>query len=118
MVEEKKLKFIEKCHAPEYGMLYALNEEIPDDDFEKIKQYMQKFSPSSFEDVMKISGDPYGWMCTRENAAKIEEILGITETLDKIDQDRQVQREQFDKDRVKKEEAQLELEKIFFVLSL
>jgi hypothetical protein len=114
MVEEKKLKFIEKCHAPEYGMLYALNEEIPDDDFEKIKQYMQKFSPSSFEDVMKISGDPYGWMCTRENAAKIEEILGITETLDKIDQDRQVQREQFDKDRVKKEEAQLELEKIFF----
>lgn len=114
MNEEKPLKLIEKCHAPEYGMLYSLNKEISDDDFEKIKDYMEHITPASFEDVMQISGDPHGWMCTRENASKIEEILGITETLDKIDSDRKKQKEEFDKKRPEKEEAQLKLEKIFF----
>lgn len=111
---EKELKLIEKCHAPEYGMLYALNQEIPEEDFEKIKPYMQHFTPATFDNVMKISGDPHGWMCTRENAQKIEETLGITETLDKIDEDRKKQKEEFDKIRPKKEEAQLKLEEIFF----
>ena len=111
---QKELKLIEKCHAPEYGMLYVLNQEIPEKDFEKIKPYMQHFTPATFDDVMKISGDPHGWMCTRENAPKIEEKLEITETLDKIDQDRKKQKEEFDKNRPKKEEAQLKLEKIFF----
>lgn len=114
MENETPLKLIEKCHAPEFGMLYALNREIPDEEFEKAKKYMQKFTPASFEDVMKISGDPHGWMCTRENAPKVEEALGITETLEKIDNDRQVQREEFDEKRKEKEDAQLELEKIFF----
>ncbi len=114
MNEEQQLKLIEKCHAPEFGMLYALNKDISDEDFEKAKPFMQKFSPATFDDVMKISGDPHGWMCTRENAPKVEEALGITETLDKIDADRQKQREEFDQNRGKKEEAQLELEEIFF----
>ena len=114
MTTEEPLKLIEKCHAPECGMLYALNQDISDEDFEKIKPYMQKYSPASFEDVMKISGNPNGWMCTLENASKVEEILGITETLEKIAADMQVQKEEFDRQRVQKEEAQLELEKIFF----
>jgi len=113
-MEKSSLKLIEKCHAPEFGMLYELNQEIPEEEFEKIKPYMQHFTPATFEDVMKISGDPHGWMCTRENAQKIEEILNITETLDKIDNDRLKQREEFDKNRGKKEKAQLELEEIFF----
>lgn len=113
-MSDEKLKLIEKCHAPECGMLYALNQDIPEEDFEKIKPYMQKYTPASFDDVMQISGNPNGWMCTRENAPKIEEILGITETLEKIDADRKAQKEEFDKNRGKKEEAQLELEKIFF----
>lgn len=114
MNKNTPLKLIEKCHSPEFGMLYELNQELPDEEFEKAKPYMQKFTPSSFEDIMKISGDPHGWMCTRENAPKVEEALGITETLDKIDQDRKEQREEFDKERGKKEKAQLELEEIFF----
>ena len=114
MEEDTPLKLIEKCHAPEFGILYSLNKEISEEDFDKVKVYMQHFSPASFEDVMKISGDPHGWMCTRENASKVEETLGITETLEKIDKDRQAQREEFDKERGKKEEAQLELEKLFF----
>ncbi len=114
MAEDTPLKLIEKCHAPECGMLYALNKEISEEDFEKVKPFMQKFTPATFEDVMKISGDPHGWMCTRENAPKVEEALGITETLDKIDEDRQRQREEFDKNRGKKEQAQLDLEDVFF----
>ena len=114
MKEEQVLKLIEKCYAPEYGMLYALNKDISEEDFEKVRPFMQDFSPATFDDVMKISGDPHGWMCTRENAPKVEEALGITETLDKIDADRQKQREEFDKNRGKKEQAQLELEEIFF----
>lgn len=114
MNNEEPLKLIEKCHAPECGMLYALNQDISEEDFEKVKPYMQKYTPASFEDVMKISGNPTGWMCTRDNASKIEEILGITETLDKIAADRKAQKEEFDKQRGEKEEAQLELEKIFF----
>ena len=34
MSDEQPLKLIEKCHAPECGMLYALNQEISDEDFE------------------------------------------------------------------------------------
>lgn len=114
MSNDSPLKLIEKCHAPEFGMLYALNKEISEEDFEKVKPYMQHFTPATFEDVMKISGDPHGWMCTRENASKVEEALKITETLDKIDEDRLEQRKEFDKNRGKKEKAQLELEEIFF----
>ena len=114
MNKETPLKLIEKCHAPEYGMMYALNKEITEEEFEKIKPYMQHFTPATFEDIMEISGDPHGWMCTRENAPKVEETLGITETLDKIDQDRLQQRKEFDQNRGKKEKAQLELEEIFF----
>ncbi|MBQ6219518.1 MAG: hypothetical protein IJJ47_07295 [Methanosphaera sp.] len=114
MDEEKPLKLIEKCHSPEFGMLYAINKDISDEDLEKVKPYMQHFSPASFEDVMQISGDPHGWMCTRENVNKVEEALGIVETLDKQDEDRQKQREEFDKQRKIKEEAQLKLEEIFF----
>ncbi|RAP53319.1 MAG: hypothetical protein BZ138_01300 [Methanosphaera sp. rholeuAM270] len=117
MKNQSPLKLIEKCHAPEYGMLYELNQEIPEEDFEKVKPYMQKFSPATFEDIMQISGNPNGWMCTRENAPLVEKALNITETLDKIDEDRLKQRQEFDKNRTVKEEAQLELEDIFFSAS-
>lgn len=117
MSNNSPLKLIEKCHSPEFGMLYVLNQEISKEDFEKVKPFMQLFTPATFEDVMKISGDPHGWMCTRDNASKVEEKLGITETLEKIDSERLAQRKEFDKNRGKKEKAQLELEDIFFQAS-
>lgn len=114
MSDDNTLKLIEKCHSPEYGMLYALNQDISDEDFKKIKPYMKNYSPAMFEDVMKISGDPYGWMCTKEDAPLVEKELNITQTLEKIEEDRLKQRQDYDKLRKQKEEAQLKLEEIFF----
>ncbi|PAV07742.1 hypothetical protein [Methanosphaera cuniculi] len=112
MTEE--LKLVQKCYDPEeYGYLYGFNREIPDFELEDVKQYMKKFTPASFKNVMAISGDPHGWMCTEENVPKVEETLSIQDTLAK----RQKQQEQKRKDaqeiRKQKEEAMNEIEKIF-----
>ena len=55
MTEE--LKLVQKCYDPEeYGYLYGFNREIPDFELEDVKQYMKKFTPASFKNVMAISG--------------------------------------------------------------
>ena len=79
------LKLETKCYdANEYGYLYGLNKRIPDEDFEKIKPYMKKFLRKDFIDgTIKVTGRPEGYRCTEENVSKVEEILGITNTLKK-----------------------------------
>lgn len=112
---EEPLKLIVKCNDEvEYGNLYAFNKKISDEDLEKVKPYMKNFAPVDFPDIMKISGDPHGWMCTYENASKVEEILNITETLAKREQEQEKKRKINDENRKLKEEAQLKIEEIFF----
>ncbi|WP_455644640.1 hypothetical protein [Methanosphaera sp.] len=113
-MEKEKLKLIRKCHDPEeYGYLYGLNQEIPEEEMEKAKQYMTHFKPATFKNVMKIEGNPHGWMCTYENAPLVEEALNITETLQKQEEQRKNQRQYYDEHRKEKEDAQIKVENAF-----
>lgn len=116
--DKEELKLIVKCtDEVKYGKLYGLNQEIPEEEFEKAKKYMTNFAPIDFPDIMKISGNPRGWMCTYEDAPKVEEALNITETLAKREKEQAEKRAYYDENRKIKEEAQLKLEEIFFSAS-
>lgn len=84
MVDED-LKMETKCFdANEYGYLYGLNKRIPDEEFEKVKPYMRDFRRKDFVDgIIKVTGRPEGYRCLEKDVAKVEEILGITNTLEK-----------------------------------
>lgn len=115
MENEEKLKLIVKCtDEVEYGNLYTFNREISEEELEKAKPYMKKFTPADFPDIMKITGDPHGWMCTYENAPKVEQALNITETIAKREKEQEEKRIYNNKMRKIKEDAQLKIEKIFF----
>ena len=85
MAEKKELKMETKCYdANEYGYLYGLNQRIPDDEFEKVKSYMIDFRRKDFVDgIIKVTGRPEGYRCLEEDVSKVEEILGIENTLAK-----------------------------------
>lgn len=82
---EKELRLETKCYdASEYGYLYGLNQKIPDEEFEKVKKYMKDYRRKDFADgIIKVTGRPEGYRCLEKDVAKIEEILGITNTLAK-----------------------------------
>ncbi|WP_407424391.1 hypothetical protein [Methanobrevibacter sp.] len=84
-MEDKELKLETKCYdANEYGYLYGLNKRIPDEDFEKVKSYMRDFRRKDFVDgIVKVTGRPEGYRCLEEDVPKVEEILGIENTLEK-----------------------------------
>ena len=84
-MSKNELKLETKCYdANEYGYLYGLNQKIPDEEFEKIKEYMRKFSRKDFVDgIVKVTGRPEGYRCLEKDVSKVEEILGITNTLKK-----------------------------------
>ena len=84
-MSDKELKLETKCYdAGEYGYLYGLNKKIPDEDFEKVKPYMQNFRRKDFMDgIIKVTGRPEGYRCIEEDVPKVEKILGITNTLEK-----------------------------------
>ena len=84
-MSKNELKLETKCYdANEYGYLYGLNQKIPDEEFEKIKGYMRKFSRKDFVDgIVKVTGRPEGYRCLEKDVSKGEEILGITNTLKK-----------------------------------
>ncbi|WP_298521376.1 hypothetical protein [uncultured Methanobrevibacter sp.] len=84
-MEPEELKMETKCYdANEYGYLYGLNKKIPDEEFEKVKPYFRKFKRMDFvEGNVQVTGRPEGWRCLEKDVAKVEEILGITNTLEK-----------------------------------
>lgn len=85
MNTEKELRMETKCYdALQYGYLYGLNQKIPDEEFEKVKAYMKDFRRKDFMDgIIKVTGRPEGYRCLEEDVPKVEEILGITNTLEK-----------------------------------
>ena len=84
-MQDKDLKMETKCYdASEYGYLYGLNKRIPDEEFEKVKSYMVDFRRKDFADgIIKVTGRPEGYRCLEEDVPKVEEILGIENTLEK-----------------------------------
>ena len=82
---DNELKLETKCYdANEYGYLYGLNKRIPDEEFEKVKPYFRKFKRMDFvEGNVQVTGRPEGYRCLEKDVAKVEEILGITNTLEK-----------------------------------
>ena len=85
MADKKPLKLETKCYdANGLGYLYGLNQRIPDDDFEKIKPYMKRYGRKDFVNgITEVTGRPEGWRCLESDVSKIEEILGIEDTLEK-----------------------------------
>ena len=83
MADELRLET--KCYdANQYGYLYGLNQKIPDDEFEKVKPYMRDFRRKDFVDgIIKVTGRPEGYRCLEKDVSKVEEILGIENTLAK-----------------------------------
>lgn len=84
-MQDDDLKLETKCYdASEYGYLYGLNKRIPDEEFEKVKPYMKNFRRKDFVDgIIKVTGRPEGYRCLEKDVSKVEEILGITNTLEK-----------------------------------
>ena len=82
---DKDLKLETKCYdANEFGYLYGLNKRIPDEEFEKVKLYMRNFRRKDFVDgIIKVTGRPEGYRCLEKDVSKVEEILGIENTLEK-----------------------------------
>ncbi|WP_455644639.1 hypothetical protein [Methanosphaera sp.] len=111
---QEPLKLVLKCiDYEEYGNLYALNQEIPEEEMEKVKPYFKKYAPTDFKDIMNIEGNPYGWMCQKENIPQIEEILNITETLEKQEQKREEQQKILNQQRKEKDKAMDKIEEIY-----
>ncbi len=79
------IKLISKMYdGAGHRYMYGFNREISEEEFEKVKPYMKDYRRKDFENgTVKVTGRPDGWMCTREDAPKIEETLGITDTLEK-----------------------------------
>lgn len=82
---KKELRMETKCYdANDYGYIYGLNQKIPDEDFEKVKKYMKDFRRKDYADgIIKVTGRPEGYRCLEEDVPKVEEALGITNTLAK-----------------------------------
>ena len=82
---DKDLKLETKCYdANEFGYLYGLNKRISDEEFEKVKPYMRNFRRKDFVDgIIKVTGRPEGYRCLEKDVSKVEEILGIENTLEK-----------------------------------
>ena len=114
MVSDEPLKLVLKCiDHEEFGNLYAFNKEITDEEKDLVIEYFRKYKPIDFKDIMNIEGNPHGWMCLEENVPKVEEKLGITETLEQ----QRIKNEQLQKElnakRKIKDEAMAEIERIF-----
>lgn len=114
MVSDEPLKLVLKCiDHEEFGNLYAFNKEITDEEKDLVIEYFRKYKPIDFKNIMNIEGNPHGWMCLEENVPKVEEKLGITETLEQ----QRIKNEQLQKElnakRKIKDEAMAEIEIIF-----
>ncbi|MEE1117776.1 hypothetical protein [Methanosphaera sp.] len=114
MVSDEPLKLVLKCiDHEEFGNLYAFNKEITDEEKDLVMEYFRKYKPIDFKDIMNIEGNPHGWMCLEKNVPKVEEKLGITETLEQ----QRIKNEQLQKElnakRKIKDEAMAEIERIF-----
>ena len=111
---EKTLKLVLKCiDHEEYGKLYALNEEISEKEKQQVQTYFNNYKPIDFKNIMNIEGNPHGWMCKEKDVQKVEEILEITETLEKQKETQKQLQQELNAKRKIKDNAMTEIENIF-----
>lgn len=107
------LKLVLKCKDKNHGDLYAFNREITDKQKDQIIGYFKKYTIHDYENIMEVEGNPQGWMCKYEDVAKVEEILGITETVEKQKITLEKRQVEANIKRVAKNKAMDEIEQIF-----
>ena len=112
------LKLISKMYdGAGHRYMYGLNKDIPEEEFEKAKPFMKDYRRKDFEDgTVKVTGRPDGWMCTREDAPKVEEALGITDTLEKREKEIEELLSNPETKQATKDKAMNELEKNRFLV--
>lgn len=95
------------------GELYSLNKRIEYEDWKKIKDYFTYYTPDKFIDDTMVYGEMTGWMCSKRCVPAVEEILGITETVEKQEKEAQKQTEEYEEEQRKQRKLRNELENTF-----
>lgn len=62
---------------------YQVTQTLNEQQKSKIKTYFKYYTPEKFENLDNVAGNTTGWMCKSEDVEKVEELLGITETIQK-----------------------------------
>ncbi|MBQ6219048.1 MAG: hypothetical protein IJJ47_04895 [Methanosphaera sp.] len=62
---------------------YQLTHTINEKQKHQIKEYFQYYTPEHFSNLDKVAGNTTGWMCKSQDVKKVEQVLGITETIEK-----------------------------------
>jgi hypothetical protein len=62
---------------------YQVTEKLNDSQKIKIKSYFKYYTPDNFENIDNVAGNTTGWMCKDDDVEKVEELLGIKETIQK-----------------------------------
>lgn len=112
--ETKPLKLVLKCiDKNEHGKLYALNQLISDEKLKEILPYFKNYKLEDYENIMEVEGNPQGWMCSEENVAIVEDILGVDETVSQQEELLKQRQQEANKLRKKKNQAMDEIEQIY-----
>ena len=114
MDDDKQLKLVLKCIDENgFGNLYALNQKLTESDRKKVEKYFKNYKPEDYNDIMNIVGNPYGMMCRESDVDIVEEILSITDTIEKQKQTQKARSIEANKRRERKDKAMDEIEQIF-----
>ena len=62
---------------------YQVTQSLDEQQKIKIKSYFKYYTPENFDNLDNVAGNTTGWMCKSEDVEKVEELLGITETIGK-----------------------------------
>ncbi len=62
---------------------YQVTQTLDEQQKLKIKTYFKYYTPENFENLDNVAGKTTGWMCKSEDVKAVEELLGITKTIEK-----------------------------------
>lgn len=62
---------------------YQLTQSVNEKQKHEIKEFFKYYTPENFANLDNVVGNTTGWMCQSKDVEKVEEILGITETIEK-----------------------------------
>ena len=62
---------------------YQVTQTLDEQQKLKIKSYFKYYTPDNFENLENVAGNTTGWMCKSEDVKVVEELLGITKTIEK-----------------------------------
>lgn len=62
---------------------YQVTQTLDEQQKLRIKSYFKYYTPENFENLDNVAGNTTGWMCKSEDVEAVEELLGITKTIEK-----------------------------------